>query len=117
MYKQPTSSYVQDLLEFIKMILQIKPDNEFKMCSFDVESLYTNVPVNETIDMALDIMYKPKKITDFPFDRTTTKKLLQIAVTSVPFRFLNECYLQNDGVAMGSPLAPILADIFMIKME
>jgi hypothetical protein len=98
------------------MILKIKPDKKFKMCSFDVESLYTNLPANEAIEMALDLMYKPTKITDLPFDRETTKKLLKIAVSSGPFRFLNGNYLQDDGVAMGSPLAPMLADIFMTQM-
>ena len=99
--KQPTSSYIKDSFEFVTTILKIKPDKQSKICSFDVESLYTNVPVNETIEMTLDLMYKPKKITDLPFDRTTAKKLLELAVSSIPFRFLDENYVQVDGVAIG----------------
>ncbi len=38
-------------------------------------------------------------------------------VTNVTFRFLNKTYVQCDGVAMGSPLGPILADIFMNNLE
>ena len=45
------------------------------------------------------------------------RQLFHFAVVQVPFRFLDEQYAQVDGVAMGSPLAPILADLFMIKME
>jgi hypothetical protein len=30
---------------------------------------------------------------------------------------MDKIYIQQDGVAMGNPLAPILADLFMIKME
>ena len=45
------------------------------------------------------------------------RKLLNFAVRDVPFRFLSDQYVQVDGVAMGSPLAPILADLFMTKME
>ena len=45
------------------------------------------------------------------------KKLLEISVCEVPFRFLNKTYIQQDGVAMGSPRAPILADIFISKLE
>ncbi|CAF1315223.1 unnamed protein product, partial [Rotaria sordida] len=99
------------------MVLKIKPSNEFKMYTFDVENLYTYVPVNETTEMVLDLIYKPTKITDIPFDRTTTKKLLLIAVTSVPFIFLNENYSQDDSLVMHSSSAPILDDVFMIKME
>ena len=29
----------------------------------------------------------------------------------------NEIYVQNDGVAMGSPLGPILANVFMVELE
>ena len=39
------------------------------MCSFDVESLYTNVPVEEAIEITLDFMYKTKKGIDVPFNR------------------------------------------------
>ena len=33
------------------------------------------------------------------------------------FTFNNKIYIQNDGVAMGSPLDPVLANIFMVKLE
>ena len=33
------------------------------------------------------------------------------------FPFNNEIYQQKDGVAIGSPLGPLLADIFMAKLE
>ena len=36
---------------------------------------------------------------------------------NVHFTQNNEIYVQNDGVAMGSPLGPILANVFMIKLE
>lgn len=45
------------------------------------------------------------------------KHLLEFAVCNIPFRFLDKCYVQCDGVAMGSPLGPILADLFMSKLE
>jgi hypothetical protein len=115
--KEPSPSYVKDAFEFVKMITKIKPDNNFKMCSFDVENLYTNIPVHECIELALDVMYKSKKPIDLRFDRKTMKKLFQLSVNSIPFRFFEDNYLQQDGVAMGSPLAPLLADIFMNKIE
>ena len=33
------------------------------------------------------------------------------------FTFDNQVYQQNDGVAMGSPLGPVLAGIFMAELE
>ena len=33
------------------------------------------------------------------------------------FSFNNGIYIQIDGVAMGSPLGPVLANIFMVELE
>ena len=33
------------------------------------------------------------------------------------FTFDNQVYQQNDGMAMGSPLGPVLAGIFMAELE
>ena len=45
------------------------------------------------------------------------KNLLILYTRNIHFTFNNEIYLQNDGVAMGSPLAPVLAGIFMVELE
>ena len=36
---------------------------------------------------------------------------------NVHFTFDNQFYQQNDGVAMGSPLGPVLAGIFMVELK
>ncbi|CAF4873564.1 unnamed protein product [Rotaria magnacalcarata] len=87
------------------------------MVSFDVESLYTNVPVKEAIELALDIIYKRPNKPDKLLTRKQTQQLLHHAVCDVSFRFMDKTYIQKDGVAMGNAIAPILADLFMIKME
>ena len=87
------------------------------MCSFDVENLYTNVPVNEAINITLDYMYKPNKLINVPFNRSQMKKLLDLSVCDAPFRFQNKLFKQVDGVAMGNPLAPVLADLWLQKIE
>ena len=44
-------------------------------------------------------------------------KNLLICTRNDYFTFNNEIYVQNDGVAMGSPLAPVLAGFFMAELE
>ncbi|CAF3033919.1 unnamed protein product [Rotaria sp. Silwood2] len=113
------NSYIKDSFEFVKKIKETILDKEktYIMCSFDVESLYTNVPVEEAIEITLDYMYKPTKLIDIPFNREQLKTLLNLAIRDAPFRFQNRIYKQIDGVAMGNPLAPIIADLWMQKME
>ena len=43
--------------------------------------------------------------------------MLLLCTRKVHFTFNGKTYIQTDGVAMGSPLGPVLADIFMIELE
>jgi len=86
------------------------------MISFDVDSLYTNVPVYEAIDITLDMLFKRSSPPLIPFN-ISQLKLLEFAVCNVPFQFLHKNYVQCNGIAMGSPLGPILADIFISNLE
>ena len=44
-------------------------------------------------------------------------KLFQFATSEAHFYFNGKIYEQVDGVAMGSPLAPVLANLFMDNMN
>ena len=43
--------------------------------------------------------------------------MLVLCTKNVYFTFSYIVYLQTDGVAMGSPLGPVLAGIFMVHLE
>ena len=45
------------------------------------------------------------------------KQLLMLCTKNVHFTYDNKVYQQNDGVAMGSPLGPVLSGIFMVELE
>ena len=49
--------------------------------------------------------------------KTDLKQLFLIATAQTHFLFDGKFYDKTDGVAMGSPLAPILANIFMGSHE
>ena len=89
--------------------------NNFYFVSFDVASLFTNVPLDETIDIILDKLYpnKDKKLKVNGMTRLIFKRALEWCLKGNIFIFNGKLYRQTDGVAMGSPLAPALADIFM----
>ena len=82
------------------------------MSSFHIQSLFTNVPLTETIDICAHLLYhgdlQHPQISEQVF-----VELMNTATRQVEFNFNNIMYVQTDGVAMGSPLGPSLANIFV----
>jgi len=91
-----------------------KHDNQI-MCSFDVCSLFTNVPLDETIQICLSKLYCLPEPPRLP--RPALKTFLEFATKKSHFIFDGQYYDQVDGVVMGSPLGPVLANIFMCHFE
>ena len=81
------------------------------MVSYDVCSLFTNIPLSETIDIAVKLILENKK--DLKFSENELTKLFPFATAQIHFYFDGKIFDQVDGVAMGSPLGPALANLFM----
>ena len=90
---------------FLNLRMQIFP------VSYDITSLFTNIPLQETIDIAINLIFNHNP--NLNITRKELKKLFLFATSQTHFIFNNKFYNQIDGVAMGSPLAPVLANIFM----
>ena len=70
------------------------------MCSFDIENLYTNVPLQETINICTDLMFSFNVSTVLGLSREYFKRLLELSVTNSIFLFNNALYKQIDGLGM-----------------
>ena len=90
------------------MIKQQVAPSSYKLVSFDVKSLFTNVPLDKTIDIILKRIYNKREITT-NIGRKEMKDLITLCTKNVPFTFGNEIYQQRDGVTIGSPLKLVLA--------
>ena len=104
---------LKDSFTFVDKIKDMDSNNSF-VASFDVKSLFTNVPLEEVIEICINKLYeidKPK------MNKNNFKKLLQLSTRDVQFSFNSQIYSQKDGIAMGSPLGPTLANIFMGYVE
>ena len=76
---------------------------------FDVSSLFTNVPVNETIKILAERAFKDnwfKKEHDLNITKTDLIELLKIATKNRLFQFEGNLYEQVYGFAVGSPHFP-----------
>ena len=90
-------------------------ENQF-MVSFDVVSLFTNVPLDKSIDIAADYVYSEGNQNKPAYSKDIFKQLLKFATGGI-FAFNGRYLKQIDGVTMGSPLGPTLANIFLADME
>ena len=73
--------------------------------------------MNKTIEIILGRVYEKKDLTTTTISKREMKELLYLCTKNVHFSFSSEIYMQNDGVAMGFPLAPVLANIFIAELE
>ena len=105
---------IKDSFTFANFIRTTPAENTY-MVSFDVQSLFTNVPLKETIDICAETLYH--KDNNLALQKSSFIKLMNLATSEIEFSFSGEMYRQTDGVAMGSPLGPTLANILMGYLE
>ena len=108
---------IKDTFDFVNRILRTTNDGGY-MVSFDIVSLFTNIPLNETIEIIIKRAFK-KSERFHNFDKKQFTKFLRIATKESHFHFLGLFFVQIDGVyvAMVSPLALTFANIFIDEFE
>ena len=77
---------------------------------------YLQVPLEETIKVALDRTYHRKEI-ETSFSKNDMRNLLLLCTKNVHFCFGGDIYQKNDGVAIDFPLGPVLAGTCMVELE
>ena len=87
------------------------------MLSFDVESLFTNIPTLETIEIILGKIYTKNKKYFHGLTKEELEKLLKVCTQESHFQFNEQYYDQIDGVSLGSPLGPLFSNIYMTDFE
>ncbi|CAI2738781.1 unnamed protein product [Dicrocoelium dendriticum] len=112
--KQVSVHSLKDSFEFVELVRD-RNVTDLTMCSLDVASLFTNVPLFETINYICDYIDQNQISIGIP--TVGLKELLLRCTFNIQFLFNGEIYRQHDGVAMGSPLGPFLADVFMGMLE
>ena len=86
------------------------------MASFDIQSLFPNIPLDESIEICLELLfYKKRKVKGML--KKHVKELPTHAVKYSIFMFNDVYYKQVEGVAMEPPLGPTLADLFLVYYE
>lgn len=114
-YVKDTTS-VKNSLEFVNIITSNVNVNSY-MVSYDVSSLFTSVPLLETISIIADLVYSSVTVPPPSLGKAAFIDLLKLATLDTHFLFNGQIYKQIDGVAMGSPLGPLFANVFLTHLE
>ena len=116
---------IQNSFKFAKEIADQDPG--LFRASLDVQSLFTNIPLEETINFCCNSLFSnDAKVNNI--NRIDFEKLSRAVLQNNFFNFDNffnnffnyqfqNIYKQVDGVAMGSPLGPTLANAFLYFHE
>ena len=105
---------VKDSFNFATEI--VEQDFSQFMASLDIGSLFTNIPLEETIEICTNTHFKNSDIVH-GLKKSEFKDLLSLATKESYFIFINILYNKIDGVAMESPLGPSLANKFLAHHE
>ena len=118
-YVKNLPSYVKDTTEFINQIEATKLPTHCKLASIDVSSLYTNIPHEEGIQSALYFLKNNPDRYKYPEQPNPEilGELINLVLKHNVFEFDEKFYLQIQGTAMGTKMAPAYANLFMGRLE
>ena len=111
---QQQPSYLKDTKEFLNRIKNLQVQDDTYIITADVSSLYTNIPHNEGIEACKHFL-KERPHASVPTN--VLLHMIHIILTHNNFQFNGINYLQINGTAMGTKMAPNYANLFMAKLE
>ena len=86
------------------------------MGSLDVDSLFTNIPLEETVTICANTPFEKSERIE-RLSKMKCQDLLPLATKESFFIFNGKLYKQVDEVVMGSPLGLTLANVFLVYFE
>ena len=97
-----------DLLEKLKDVNH----KDKNMASFDIKSLLANVPVGEAMQALREVLNLMGDV-ELPVPKDDYLGLVELCIKFGSFEFQGDEYVQINGLAMGSPLSAVLADLYI----
>ena len=118
-YCGKTSSFVKDSTDFIQKIkhFSINPEKE-TLVSFYVSAVFTSIAVPvalQVINSKISTCTNFTNICKIPTEKVI--KLLEFTWTNCIFCFNIKFYKQLQGAGMGSPVSPVIANIYLEYFE
>ena len=113
-----TKFHVKNSKHLAEDLREVILEDDEMLCSHDVVSLFTNTPIPQALEiirerLTEDATLKKRTLLSVP----DIMELLEFVLTTTYFTFRGQIYQQKFGTAMGSPVSPIVANLFMEDLE
>ena len=104
--------------DFVEQAKHFKLESGECLSSYDVSALFTSVPIDPALNIIKDLLVKDNTLKE----RTVMEVediilLLEFCLKNTYFSFQGQFYEQVEGAAMGSPVSPIVANLYMEYLE
>ena len=83
----------------------------YKLISFDIINLYTNIPILETIDILRTVLIRTAILNIQQINELLS--VLKILLLQNYFTYDGKFFIQEEGLAMASPLSGLLAEVYL----
>ena len=113
-----TEHHTENSQELVKEMTKLRVEEGESFVSYNVVSLFTKTPIKEACEIIrkrLENDKTLKKRTNLNVD--DIMELLKFVLETTYFRFEGEIYQLKFGVAMGSPVSPIVVNLYMEDLE
>ena len=110
--------HINSTQDFVEQVRHITLAPGEYLSSYDVSALFTSVPIDPALKIIKDLLVKDPTLKD----RTVIGiddiiLLLEFCLKNTYFSFQGQFFEQVEGAAMGSPVCPIVANLYMEYLE
>ena len=110
--------HVHNNKDFLESIKDVKVEEDECIMSYDVSALFTSIPIDTTINIIKKQLDDGKDLhSRTKHDHQTHMLPLEFCLKNTYFKFNGKFYEQKEGAAMGSPISPIVANLFMEDLK
>ena len=110
--------HIQSTSDFVSKVREVTLLPGECLSSYNVTALFTSAPIDPALNIISDLLEKDETLSNrcvLPVQSIT--ELLGFCLHTTYFSFQNKFYEQVEGTAMGSPVSPIVANLYMEHFE
>ena len=110
-----SQAHIKDTRDFYDKVRRSKAKG--RLLSLDIKSLFTNIPVDEAIEVVRSHSTGPSPTFCLPINPEIFCDVLKVCTSFNQFKFQDKYFRQIAGVPMGSSLSPVIANLYIEHFE